>query len=336
MWQWGTRSRRWRLVGAILAGVMAWPAMAQQATDDPASALQCAGLDEREAPASAREWFTRSRLASHCYIYQARAVRIGSSGVRTLAISHDVQQGVEQEVARFLDGPPVVHERRGGIVHPGDDTSAATALASAESVNALYRLRMAGDARIAGRSARILEIEPLDDQRYGRRLWLDADTMLPLKQMLLDERGRAIETFQMTELRDPRLYRGDIEASSPQTPSRDAAWQPGWLPEGFEPRAVSEKALGVGSGDQQLYGDGLATLSLFVETVAGQQLLKPGLHRLGVSHAAVRHREMGGEPRQVVVLGEMPPGVLQRVAESIEWQGGQSTAAVSQDSRASP
>ncbi|GED22985.1 MucB/RseB C-terminal domain-containing protein [Halomonas halmophila] len=315
---------------------MAWPAMAQQAPDDKAAALQCASLDEREAPASAQEWFTRSRLASHCYIYQARAVHIGGSGVRTLAISHDVQQGLEQEVARYLDGPPVVHERQGGIVHPADATSAAAALASTESVNALYRLSMAGNARIAGRTARILEIEPLDDQRYGRRLWLDVETVLPLKQMLLDERGRAIETFQITELRDPRLYHGDIKASSPTTPSRDAAWQPGWLPEGFEPRAVPEEAFSEGAGDQQLYGDGLATLSLFVETISGQQLLKPGLHRLGVSHAAVLHRKMGGEPRQVVVLGEMPPGVLQRVAESVEWQGGQNTTALSQDSRASP
>lgn len=70
----------------------------------------------------------------------------------------------------------------------------------------------------------------------------------------------------------------------------------------------------------RVYSDGLATVSLFVEPVTGTDQLIPGLHRLGVSHAAVRHRELGGQVRQVVVMGELPPGVLIRVADSVEWQ----------------
>ncbi|WP_275289135.1 MucB/RseB C-terminal domain-containing protein [Halomonas elongata] len=299
-----------------------------------ADPLDCTALAEQETPTSADSWFGRSRWASHCYIFQARAVRIGVDGVRTLALSHDVTDGVEREVARFLDGPPAVHERRGGIGRLGGEGIHPDA--SERHLEDFYRLRLAGESRIASRRAVRLEIEPLDDQRYGRRLWLDSSTALPLKQVLLDERGRAVETFQITELRDPRLYQGEIERLSRNDTPSERPWRPGWLPDGFEPQTIAASDGSRGEVEQRIYGDGLATLSLFVESVSGQELLKPGVHRLGVSHAAVRHGELGGRPRQVVVMGELPPSVLQRVAESVEWRGGQNTAASSRDSASPP
>ncbi|MDR5860318.1 MucB/RseB C-terminal domain-containing protein [Halomonas eurihalina] len=311
----------------LLAGCVALPALAQEDVSAPdRDPLDCTSLAEQEAPASADAWFVRSRWASHCYVFQARAVRIGVDGVRTLALSHDVTNGIEREVARFLDGPPVVHERNGGVGRLGGETGAVRLESSVRHLEDLYRLRLAGESRIASRQAVRLEIEPLDDQRYGRRLWLDSSTALPLKQVLLDESGRAVETFQITELRDPELYRGEIERLPGMGSQVEHSWRPGWLPKGFEPQVTEVSEVVDSDVEQRVYGDGLATLSLFVEPVSGQQLLKPGVHRLGVSHAAVQHRELGGRPRQVVVMGELPPSVLQRVAESVEWRGEQNTA----------
>ncbi|MCW4152836.1 MucB/RseB C-terminal domain-containing protein [Halomonas sp. 18H] len=323
-------SARRVLMVAMLAGLLALPTVTRQA-HSAETALSCTPLDESQAPGSAEEWLARSRLASHCYSFQARAVRIGAAGVRTLALSHEVREGRVREVARLLDGPPGVHERQGSIAYSDSGGGARATPAAVESLSSLYRLSLAGEERIAGRSTHVLEIEPLDNLRYGRRLWLDAETALPLKQILLDERGRALETFQVTKLQNPRLYSGDIKARSPSV-SGEHVWQPGWLPSGFEPQAVSADA----SQGQQRYGDGLSTLSLFVEPISGQPLLKPGLHRLGVSHAAVRHLEVDGEPHQLVILGELPPSVLQRVAESVEWQSEPTTASATPDDSVSP
>ncbi|MBW5799760.1 MucB/RseB C-terminal domain-containing protein [Halomonas elongata] len=341
MWRWRKQSDRMRPGWAscfLLAGCVALPALAQEdASPAPDSEpFDCASLAERDAPSSADAWFVRSRWAGHCYIFQARAVRIGVDGVRTLALSHDISKGVEREVARFLDGPPAVHERRGGAGRLSGAKGAVRLESSARHLEELYRLRLAGESRIASRRAVRLEIEPLDDQRYGRRLWLDASTALPLKQVLLDEDGRAIETFQITELQDPQLYQGKIEGESGQADQVEHSWRPGWLPAGFEPQIVAASEVSHANVEQRVYGDGLATLSLFVEPVSGQQLLKPGVHRLGVSHAAVQHRELGGRPRQVVVMGELPPSVLQRVAKSVEWRGERSAAASSLDSASPP
>lgn len=336
MWRW----RKWSgwVSCVLLAGCVALPALAQEdASPAPASEpLDCASLAERDTPSSADAWFVRSQWAGHCYVFQARAVRIGVDGVRTLALSHDISEGVEREVARFLDGPPAVHKRRSGAGRLSGEHGAVRFESSVRQLEDIYRLRLAGESRIASRRAVRLEIEPLDDQRYGRRLWLDASTALPLKQVLLDEDGRVVETFQITELKDPRLYRGKIEEISRQASRSEHSWRPGWLPAGFEQQFVAAPEASHSDAEQQVYGDGLATLSLFVDPVSGQQLLKPGVHRLGVSHAAVQHRELGGRPRQIVVMGELPPSVLQRVAESVEWHGKRSTAASSLDSASPP
>ncbi|WP_253939453.1 MucB/RseB C-terminal domain-containing protein [Halomonas sp. THAF5a] len=289
-----------------------------------AERFDCRTLGNRPVPESAREWLERSLWANHCYAFQARAVRIGSDGVRSLALSHDVVEGVEREVARFLDGPPVVFERRGRIGRlswaDGDGATPASPAGLVAHLEAFYRLRLSGEERLANRNAVRLDIEPLDELRYGHRLWLDKATGLPLKQILLDERGRVVETFQITQLNPPRLHRGAIDLDR-RRPAPDDPWRPGWLPDGFISKPVQTRSprhdTAIG---HRVYSDGLATLSLFVEPVAGQEQLMPGLHRLGVSHAAVRHRELGGRVRQVVVMGELPPRVLIRVADAVTWR----------------
>ncbi|MDN3556728.1 MucB/RseB C-terminal domain-containing protein [Halomonas maura] len=330
---WRRRSRH--LMALVLAGAaMTSVAAAEEASPAPSDEqFDCTTLADEPGPESARAWFERSLWAGHCYVFQARAVRIGVDGVRTLALSHEIRDGVEREVARFLDGPPVVFERQGRIARLNGMAAGPTLASPAaivQHLDGLYRLQLSGEDRIAGRRTLRLEIEPLDEMRYGHRLWLDARTALPLKQMLLDEQGRVVETFQVTELRDPRLHQGRVGLAPGQAPVEDR-WRPGWLPEGFVSQPVKTHGSRRPGVSHRVYGDGLATLSVFVEPLEGRDLLIPGVHRLGVSHAAVLHRELGGQSRQVVAMGELPPRVLRRVVEAVEWQdeagdGGSATA----------
>ncbi|PXX99462.1 negative regulator for alginate biosynthesis MucB [Halomonas sp. LBP4] len=298
------------------------PALA--ADSEAGERFDCRELADRAPPESALDWFERSLWASHCYVFQARAVRIGYDGIRTLALSHHVEDGVEREAASFLDGPPVVFERRGRIgrlswAEKGGEVPASPAGIAAH-LDGYYRLQLGGEGRIASRRTVRLDIEPLDSLRFGHRLWLDAATALPLKQMLLDEAGRVIETFQFTELDRPRLHEGHVVLDRYRE-APDDPWVIGWLPEGFVPQPVDTRSSQHGDAvKHRLYSDGLSTLSLFVEPIEGADLLAPGMHRLGVSHAAVRHRELGGRPMQVVVMGELPPRVLLRVADTLEWR----------------
>ncbi|MCK2182704.1 MucB/RseB C-terminal domain-containing protein [Halomonas getboli] len=333
-WQRSSRPLAWRLAGVALVAAALTPSV--QAAMPASSGVDCTQLAEEDEPDSASAWYERSLWASHCYAFQARAVRIGSDGVRALAMSHGIEDGVERERARYLDGPAVAFEREGRIARPGGMTSSASSAAPPEAIvehlDGLYRLQLSGSDRIAGRHAMRLDIEPLDDQRYGHRLWLDANTALPLKKMLLDEQGRVIETFQITDLRAPRLHQGAIDLASP--PSLPAlSWRPDWLPRGFVPQAIATQGGRRPGIEHRVYGDGLSTLSLFVEPLEGRSLLIPGIHRLGVSRAAVMHRELGGRPCQVVAMGELPSRVLQRVVESVTWQADAQAGASDADER---
>jgi len=305
---------------ALLA--MAWPMTSALAADEAADGYDCQRLLEQSAPTTASEWFDRSLWANHCYEFKARAVRIGSDGVRTLALTHNIRDGVEHEVARFLDGDPVIFERRGRIGRGGWASGDAKAPASPQAIMAKlgdhYRLSLGGEERIAGRAAVRLDIEPLDDMRFGQRLWLDKMTALPLKQMLLDTQGRVLETFQITDIEHPSVFEGRIEMDRVRTPPNDA-WQPGWLPPGFVPQPVATAdARHADAVHHRLYSDGLSSLSMFVEPLDPERpALAPGLHRLGISYAAVRHMVLGGQPMQVVAMGELPPDVLIRVVEQV-------------------
>lgn len=311
------------LAAGFAAGVLAL--FGSMATAQAEERFDCRELRTQPMPETALEWFERSLWAGHCYVFDANAVRIGYDGVRTLALSHEVLEGMERGVARLLDGPPVVFERRGRIGRLSWAGEEGEVPASPEGIashlDGLYRLQLGGEERVANRRALRLDIAPLDSLRFGHRLWLDVATGLPLKQMLLDEAGRVVETFQFTELDNPRLHDGYVVLDHLRSPPEDP-WVLGWLPQGFVPQPVNTYS--ARHGDRvvhRLYSDGLSTLSLFVEPVEGAEaLLAPGMHRLGVSHAAVRHRELGGRYHQVVAMGELPPRVLLRIADTLEWR----------------
>ncbi|MDW5375743.1 MucB/RseB C-terminal domain-containing protein [Halomonas sp. HP20-15] len=309
---------------ALMAAVCLLSSGLAAADETPSSGFDCQQLAQRETPETAIGWLERSLWASHCYLFQARAVRISGEGVRTLALSHEIRDGVEREAASYLDGPAVVYERHGRIARdslPALAVRGASPQASLPTIEDHYRVSLGGESRIAGRHSVRLDIEPLDSLRYGHRLWLDRSTGLPLKQVLIDVGGQIIETFQMTELGQPTLYTGKVEFDVlPEAPPQP--WQLGWLPPGYHslalPQASSIDSLPLG---HRLYSDGLASFSVFVEPLTTpERALYPGLHRLGVSHAAVRHLRVAERIYQVVVMGEVPPEMLRRVAVQIDYR----------------
>ncbi|HET8790814.1 MAG TPA: MucB/RseB C-terminal domain-containing protein [Modicisalibacter sp.] len=294
------------------------------------SGFDCQQLAERKEPETPAEWLERSLWAGHCYIFQARAVRITSEGVRTLALSHDIENGIEREVASYLDGPAVVYERHGrigqGVVSGEADTDAMGKSPTSPSsimsrLDQHYRISFEGHERVAGRPSVRLDVEPLDNMRYGHRLWLDRETALPLKQVLVDIDGQILETFQMTELAQPRLYEDSV-AFGPKHDIPPDPWQPGWLPAGYVPLPLPDSHSVTNTPlSHRLYSDGLSSFSVFIEPlISGDRALLPGIHRLGISHAAVRHLRLGERVMQVVVMGEMPPQVLGRIAARLEYR----------------
>lgn len=273
-------------------------------------------------PSNEMEWLQRGLWASHCYAFQARAVAIDSVGVRTLALSHRIKDGIRQQVVQYLDGPSVSIERRspGGRLAWIDENSGtdhAPASRWASHLTQHYTLTLEDNARMAGRDAIKLMFEPLDQWRYAHQWWLDRDTGLLLKHVLIDQQGRVIETFQITQLQSPEIYAGTVLVDTltdiPPTP-----WSVRWLPGGFVDQPVPQ------SGDdshQRVYSDGLATVSIFVEPLSSDTnaTLQTGVQQLGVSTAVIDHYTSTEGRWQLVAVGELPVATLQRIARSITF-----------------
>lgn len=312
---------------AVAVGILSFQVHAQNVDNlsDSHAGYEC-GAALQATPSSAIQWLERGLWASHCYAFQARAVAIDDVGVRTLALSHRIQDGIRQQVVQYLDGPSVSIERRSPVgrlawTEENSNGQLPSPARWAAHLEKMYTIELEDDARVAGRDAVKLIFEPLDQWRFSHEWWLDRDTGLLLKHVLNDQQGRVIETFQITQLQSPEKYTGIVRVDAPavilSTPLQPP-WHSTWLPDGFVAQPVAF------AGDdvyQRVYSDGLATVSIFVEPLASDEntVLQEGVQQLGVSAVAIKYYITAEERWQLVAIGELPVSTLQRIVRSITF-----------------
>jgi sigma-E factor negative regulatory protein RseB len=183
----------------------------------------------------------------------------------------------------------------------------------------LYNLAMEGEDRIAGRRAVILTVSPRFNDRYGYKVWLDEETGLLLQSHLI-ERGRIKEIFQFTNIKFGEF----VSKSSLQTAivgstishpltldfnekEEKPVWKVNWLPDGFRPVRIQ--------GNRLHFTDGLATLSVFIESSDPAPM--PDLTTTDGGTVVITRRHQKTGP-QITLVGEIPVRTAQRVAESVE------------------
>jgi sigma-E factor negative regulatory protein RseB len=214
------------------------------------------------------------------------------------------------------------------------------------ATNEHYEISKPERARLMGRDARMVEIRPRDQYRFGYRLWIDEVTAMPLKSQLCDTGGRVLEQVVFARLTLPAKISDDLlqtrlktegfqwlRAEKPQalaaTPAQQAAadsaanrlWNVMRLPPGFRLTTRSLQSLpGVSDPATHLvFSDGLATVSVFVEPP--REVEKPGsAAQLGVS-SAYSTRIAG---LQVTAVGEVPMATVQFFARQARPSNGMS------------
>ena len=207
-----------------------------------------------------------------------------------------------------------------------------TILGDASGLAAVYHLSsQQGLDRVAGRQARVVEIKPRKADRYGYKLWVDEDTGLLLKTVILDERQRVLELEQFADIKigmplEDAIFATDLPDMAPAadappttqepTTTGSADWTVGWLPEGFsrhkEFSCVSNAAVPK-PVRQFMYSDGLASVSVFVEALHQGATPMQGFALMG----AVNSYSRVTEGHQVTVVGEMPQATVRKIALSV-------------------
>ncbi|MEJ0040607.1 MAG: MucB/RseB C-terminal domain-containing protein [Gammaproteobacteria bacterium] len=233
-----------------------------------------------------------------------------------------------------------------------------------------YDIKLLKRTRIYQRDARLISVTPKDEFRYGYRLWIDEGTAMPLRTELCDPRGRVIEQLVLAENRDFRINAKDIPDSAfqPEVSTQGFAWRRSepdvgrvlannmrdrWnatrLPPGF--RNVMQAAQSmpgtVGRVEHFVFSDGLASVSVFVETqvVSGSaasatsdpnSARAPGITTTSTPNPPtpiVSSNEVAQfgstsafstvlEGRKITAVGEVPPETVRAIANSLQSVGG--------------
>lgn len=293
--------------------------------------------DASASDPQAVQWLHDMNQAMRSLDYQGRFVYHSGGQMEAMEIHHRVDDGGEWERLTALTGAAreVIKDDdqlRCFTDGEGEHRSSATTnlpghgfpnqwFTMPDKLTRAYRVKHLGEDRIAARMARLIAIIPVDEYRYGYRIWLDRETSLLLKTDLLTPRGDIVEQLMFTSIviggddRESRPAAGPDGASetTERPAKRDSVWRVNRLPPYFELREVSLRRNGEGPAvEHHLYSDGLAAVSVFFEPEAGEDLLN-GASSFGALNA---YGQNLGE-HHATVVGEVPLRTVKMMAESI-------------------
>jgi sigma-E factor negative regulatory protein RseB len=197
-------------------------------------------------------------------------------------------------------------------------------------VGAQYNVVLAGEDRVAGYDARILDIEPRDPWRYGYRLWLQRDNELLLRSAVVDASRRPLAQFMFValEIGSPPsetdlLPAHDLANAAIPNDEVRLATRPAWIvtgaPAGFHLIRAQRPADGDAKSEHLIYSDGLANVSVYIEPHAGttQSAVESTIVRGALS---IHSRDADG--LRVTALGDVPSATVQAMARSVRASAG--------------
>lgn len=220
-----------------------------------------------------------------------------------------------------------------------------------------YRMVYQGEDRVAARDVHVIDIAPEDQFRFGYRFWIDQESKMLLRMMLIDENGGIVEQLMFTSIEypqsiDTKLFEADIDENV-YTLTNTADREPSELvftatpangkavpamtghdgakaektidfrslPGGYYKVAETYNPMPIGNTpiSHVTITDGMASVSVYVEYMAADKHENDaaGLSRMGAVNAY-------GSSKQnafVTVVGEVPASVVKAIGESVLLDG---------------
>jgi len=308
--------------GAILLAAIALPS---RAGEDP------------------QAWLQRMGAAMSQMTYQGTFIYISGPRMETMRITHVLDEHGSRERLVSVSGPrrEVVRDET-GVKWIANEHAAVMAdplvswpmfldqsLRGVNPQAEYYQLQLANPERIAERETQRLDIVATDHFRYGYSLWLEAGSGLLLQWQLNGPNDQVLAKLVFTEIkigsevdrsefRNASSNRTQVASGIPVAPAKStstsAQWQAHWLPPGF--RMTANSVPGNGPQDyfqHQVFSDGLASVSLYIEPFEHSVSAGSGLRELGTSHLFSRK---AGEVL-VTVVGDVPALTVEKIALSV-------------------
>lgn len=246
--------------------------------------------------------------------------------LNAMHIAHSWKNGYEREQLTTLTGV----EREIVRQNPGQTDSTGTRVSkrllkaptlmtfSTQNLDGVYSFKVLGDDRVAARETIVIAVLPVDDFRYGHRLYLDKETALPLRREVLDKKGKPVSQQMFTSIRIA------AEAATSHEPVTDdaekgAEYQGAWrftdLPKGFVMKVYTQGRTNNGhASDHFVFSDGIVRISLFIEDKSTAKLGR----RSSVGPVGILGAEVDGH--RITIVGEAPVETLKHFLKSVHLQ----------------
>jgi sigma-E factor negative regulatory protein RseB len=198
----------------------------------------------------------------------------------------------------------------------------------------MYRITELQKTRVSGRDARVIAVTPMDQMRYGYRVWIDEATAMPLKTQLRNGQGQVLEQIVFTDLRlplhiadgelepavDARNYRWVQHLDDPvESRGLAVSWEASVLPPGFRMTVSARQVLHSGPVEHLVFSDGLASVSVFVEIGREQRAEQVSDDAATIGSSSAYSTVVQGY--RVTAVGEVPPDTVRAIAQSIRAAG---------------
>lgn len=288
------------------------------------------------------KWLEKMGRAMKSLNYQGTVAFMKNGQLDTMKYIHATKDGIEQERLLSLNSPMrevirdsgkvscTFKETRKRVVNhrPVSQSFILDLPRQISALSSLYDVIIRGEASVAMRPALIIDIEPKDDFRYRRKIWLDREQALPLKVEVYDLNGTILEQVVFTDISvEQQIPFAETDAREEagmevqhihqvQSESFDkASFVLDYLPAGFQKVFFTRMSMHKSARpvDHMLLSDGFSSISVYLDDK--DENIASGLHSVGSVNSFTRMVD----DSMVTVMGEVPAETVELIANGIRF-----------------
>ena len=302
-----------------------------------------------QADERVRHWLQRMDAAVSGLDYDGHFVYLRGEMLDAMQIRHRIKEGnareylisltgTEREVIRDDNSITIIQSRNGKThISQHGTTGKLSPLSSlkSEELDDSYHMLMGEDMRVAGRTGKVILLQPKDNLRYACRLVLDQGNALPLDVTLFNEQGKQVSRIMFTDLQilypaeeaaddqvtvespqeliqmiEPAGVHADDTLVSESKATIDlqsvTSWRFDKIPTGYQLKNyhLRNESETTGRMEHFVFSDGLAAVSVYIEPMKTKGV--DGEASLGAVNAL--GAQVGGH--KLTIVGEVPIATL--------------------------
>ena len=272
--------------------------------------------------------------------YQGTVAFLKNGKLEPMKYVHAAEKGVQQEQLLSLNSPLreiirnadqvscLFKETQQTLVdhRPFEHSFLVDMPKNMDDMGGIYQFEIVGEENIALRPSYIVAIQPKDNARYPRKIWIEKQQFLPLKVVVYDNVGVLLEQVVFTDIEVKKSlpfvdvkFLDAVYPAQPiqpiQTQSSDkAAFVVTQLPTGFQEVFFARKPMRNAEQpvDHLLLSDGFTSVSIYMENKIAS--MQPGIQSVG----AINSYSRTINNFQLTVMGEVPAETVKFIAEGIQ------------------